>query len=580
MGEKASMLNATWEPKLAPRVQRRRPGHWVVWILVASSMLYYSLHHILTRNHPNQSIKAPFEQGRDSWCPLVDAIEPLDDGLEDSIYFMTAERQNIQAERLSKAVQIPTESFDDNGEVDEDPRWKTFDHFHQVLEDLFPLVHAHFKRQKVNTYGLLFTLRGSNPSLKPVLFTAHQDVVPAGSPTEWKCPPFSGHYDGSWVWGRGSGDCKNVLIGLLSVMESLLSQEFAPQRTIILAFGFDEETGGQRGAKYLNDALLEQWGQNSLLFLMDEGGIGVKTLGDVMYAYPGVGEKGYYDVEISLTVQGGHSSRPPPHTAIGIISQVVVALEDQAYLPSLPQWSPFRRALECSTKFSPDSVPSWLSDALLHDSEEGAGRKLAEVLTDDKWLMQTSQAVDVAAGGVKVNALPESASILINHRVALHESVGYVNDHIRDIIQPIVKKHGLLLADELSDTTPGSPETNLTASPGVLHLRSLQNLAPSPLSPTDNDVWAAFGGTLRHVFESTTSGHNKSVVPVGNIMTGNTDTVHYWNLTKNIYRYTPARDGTRLNTHATDERMLITAHLEGMRVYYDLIRNFDRWQEK
>ena len=352
-------------------------------------------------------------------------------------------------------------------------------------------------------------------------------------------------------------------------MEDLLSQEFEPKRTIVLAFGFDEETGGARGATKLSEALVERWGRDSFVFLMDEGGMGVKTLDNVMYAYPAVGEKGYYDAELRLTARGGHSSKPPEHTGIGVFAQAIVALEDRPYTPRLPQWSPFRRALECNAKYSPHAVEPWLKDALLHDSEEEAARRLSPVLTDDKWLMQTSQAVDVISGGVKVNALPESVRILVNHRIALHESVEDVIRNIRRIVEPIARKNGLQFTD--MSIADAEYSTSLT---GTVELRSRQTLRPAPLSPTDNDVWAVFGGTLRSVFESTTSGQNKTVVPVGNIMTGNTDTVHYWDLTRNIYRYTPAREGTRLDVHGTDERMLITAHLEGMRVYYGKPRRF------
>lgn len=53
---------------------------------------------------------------------------------------MRDEQLALQVKRLSAAVQVPTESYDDNGEVDEDPRWETFQQFHNVLQDLFPLV--------------------------------------------------------------------------------------------------------------------------------------------------------------------------------------------------------------------------------------------------------------------------------------------------------------------------------------------------------------------------------------------------------------------------------------------------------
>ena len=50
--------------------------------------------------------------------------------------------------------------------------------------------------------------------------------------------------EGEWVWGRGSSDDKGGLIGILSALESLISHEFEPSRSIVLAFGFDEEASG------------------------------------------------------------------------------------------------------------------------------------------------------------------------------------------------------------------------------------------------------------------------------------------------------------------------------------------------
>ncbi|OIW26897.1 putative vacuolar carboxypeptidase Cps1 [Coniochaeta ligniaria NRRL 30616] len=509
------------------------------------------------------------------WCPLPDVVAPRDDGLKPSEHLMGSTQRDLQVRRLSSAVQVPTESYDDNGDVDDDPRWATFGDFHSLLVELFPLVHSSMDLQKVNRYGLLYTLNGSEPSLKPLLFMAHQDVVPADGSSGWTYPPYAGYYDGSFVWGRGSSDCKNVLIGLLSAIESLLSQSFSPRRTIVLSFGFDEETGGKRGATELSQALVKAWGRDSFLLAMDEGGMGVQSLGDdVMYAYPGVGEKGYHDVELELRVRGGHSSRPPRHTGIGVMADVIPALEEARYEPRLTGSNPFRRVLECRAKYSPEQVEPWVHD-MLRSGGEDLSRAMAEELGDEQWLVQTSQAVDVVVGGIKVNALPESVRLMINHRVMMHESIDFVNQHIHNALALVVQKHNLVfksIGDKNESTSSGG---------GVLSMRALQTLPPAPLTPTgNNSVWQIFSGTLRQVFETTDAGRGKTVVPVGNIMTGNTDTVHYWDVTRNIYRYSPARDGTRLNAHAIDERMEVTAHLEGVRVYYDLIRNFDGWDEE
>jgi Gly-Xaa carboxypeptidase len=57
---------------------------------------------------------------------------------------------------------------------------------------------------------------------------------------EWVHPPYSGHYDGEFVWGRGAVDDKSSLIGILAAIETMLEAGFSPKRTVIVASGFDE----------------------------------------------------------------------------------------------------------------------------------------------------------------------------------------------------------------------------------------------------------------------------------------------------------------------------------------------------
>ena len=101
------------------------------------------------------------------------------------------------------------------------------------------------------------------------MLTAHQDVVPASSPDRWLHPPFEAYFDGKSVWGRGASDCKNNLIGILSRMELLLEKGWKPKRTVVLAFGFDEETGGARGAAKISEHLQQVWGKGGMELVID-----------------------------------------------------------------------------------------------------------------------------------------------------------------------------------------------------------------------------------------------------------------------------------------------------------------------
>lgn len=46
-------------------------------------------------------------------------------------------------------------------------------------------------------------------------------------------------------------------------------------------------------------------------------------------------------------------------------------------------------------------------------------------------------------------------------------------------------------------------------------------------------------------------------------------------LSPNIYRWTPSRQRGSENIHTVDERIRIDSHIDIVKFYYDLIRNFD-----
>ena len=60
----------------------------------------------------------------------------------------------------------------------------------------------------------------------------------------WIHPPYSGLYDGTWVWGRGSLDDKTGLVGIMVTLEKLIEKGFKPKRGILVGFGIDEEASG------------------------------------------------------------------------------------------------------------------------------------------------------------------------------------------------------------------------------------------------------------------------------------------------------------------------------------------------
>lgn len=270
--------------------------------------------------------------------------------------------------------------------------------------------HKRMSLVKINRLGLVYTIEGSDPSLKRLMLTAHQDVVPVADASTWTHPPFSAHFDGQWLWGRGSSDDKNSFTGLMSVMEALLSNDaWVPRRGIVLAFGFDEECSGVLGASSIAAYLEERFGRNSMVLILDEGGMGISYGGNnTLYALPAVMEKGHVDVLYELHVQGGHSSIPFPHTGIGIIAEIITTLEANPYNPKLIAGSPVHNHYVCRARYSPDDDPE-LTHLVSEGDLEALAKKLASRDLSTNFRLQTSQSVDIISGVRRVPCIVRSS---------------------------------------------------------------------------------------------------------------------------------------------------------------------------
>ncbi|KAI1214711.1 carboxypeptidase S [Annulohypoxylon truncatum] len=493
------------------------------------------------------------------------ALSKMDD------YIASPKFLNETVSRMAAAIQIPSESYDDLGPVGEDKRWDIMFDFAAYLEKTFPLIHGTLSLEKVNTHGLLYTWQGSDEKLKPTVLMAHQDVVPVAESTvgQWTHPPYSGFFDGRYIWGRGSSDCKNNLVGIMEAVELLIDAGFQPARTLILSFGFDEEISGAQGAGNLSKALTSRYGKDGAALIVDEGA-GMSTVWGSTFALPGVGEKGYIDAEIIVRMPGGHSSVPPAHNGIGVMSELVSLIEANPYEPRLYSDNPFLSLLQCGAAHSPE-FPSKLRKLLPSHGSQTCSKKdklaLEAAKSGDivKYLFTTSVAPDVISGGVKVNALPERVRVLVNHRVNVGERPADVQVKLTKLAQQVARKYNLTV-HAFNDESE---------SPLSITLNTHQILEPAPVTPTSVDAvtpYAILSGTTRAIY-------GEKLLMAPGITTGNTDTRYYWDLTKHIFRYGPSWDGESEGLggiHTVDEKLSIPAHIKGVQWYSLFIRNIDQ----
>lgn len=437
------------------------------------------------------------------------------------------------AERLAAAIRFPTISHEEGGKVERE----AFLGLHDHLARSFPRVHSTLTREVVAGYSLLYTWKGRNPRAAPILLMSHQDVVPVEPGTEhaWIHPPFSGAIADGFVWGRGALDDKAGVLGILEAVEHLLGRGFQPERTVLLAFGHDEEVSGVNGAKNIA-ALLRQRGVKPELILDEGGAIAEGMIEGITapVALIGTAEKGYVSVDLVAKAEGGHSSMPPRHTAVGRLATAIHGLEENQ-MPARIDGAT-KKSFDYLAPEMPFVPRLFLSNLWLFAPL--AERTFAEDPAGNSRIRTTTAATIVNAG-VKENVLPHEARAVVNFRILPGDSVADVLEHVR---------------------AEAGPE--IQVSP-----RQATAAEPSAESDVESPAFRLIQTTIVQVFPGTL------VSP--NLLGGATDTKHYKDLSRNVYRFLPARirKGDLARVHGTNERIGVEDYAGVVRFYVQLIRN-------
>ncbi|XP_030589174.1 N-fatty-acyl-amino acid synthase/hydrolase PM20D1.2 [Archocentrus centrarchus] len=437
---------------------------------------------------------------------------------------------------FKEAIRIPTVSFSET-EINTTALLE-FDRF---LRKAFPTVFSSslVHHELVANYSHLFWVKGSQPDLVPYILLAHIDVVPASESDGWEAPPFSAKEIDGFIYGRGTLDDKSSLMGILQALEYLLLKGYAPRRGFYIGLGHDEEVHGYKGAMNIVRILKQRGVQ--LSFVLDEGlaiidGIFPGLEGPA--ALIGLSEKGQAIVKLSVSMPPGHSSVPPRETSIGILAAAVKRLEDNP-MPRLfgygPEGDTFEH-LAHKFKFPMKFIMSnlWLFSPLL-------GRIL-ETKSVSNAFVRTTTAVTLFNAGVKLNVIPSLAEAYVNLRIHSAQSLQEVLDIIKDTVRDQRVKVELI-----------------------------NGFDPLPISPDDE---SAFGF---QIIKKTVLDLFPSVTVAPGICVGNTDSRHFKDLTKNIYRFAPAwfKPGDTERFHGINERISMQNYEELVVFYFNLIQNCD-----
>jgi carboxypeptidase PM20D1 len=442
------------------------------------------------------------------------------------------------AERLGRALQFRTVASGSPAETDP----AAFTALRAFLEAEFPAVTRQLEREVLGGHALLFRWRGTDPSVEPVLLMSHLDVVPvgAGSEKEWTYPPFAGRIADGFIWGRGALDVKCGALGLLEAVEQLLDDGFRPTGDIYLALGHDEETGGREGNRRIAEFLIKRGVH--FRFVLDEGGGLTEGIIDGLQglvAFVGIAEKGYATIRLKARSEGGHSSMPPPHTAIGLLAAAVARLESnpfparidgstEAMLDFLGPEMPWPRRLVLANR--------WLTGGLICRQFSGKPELNA--------LIRTTMVATVTHGGVGANVLPTEAEALVNLRLL----PGDTSQSALQWIEAEVTRLGFA-----EKTFTCTLETSLSE--------------PSRVSSVSSAGFRTLQRTIAEVYPG-------SVVAPGLSMVA-TDSRYYAPIASDLYRFLPLRvtGGDLKRIHGVNERIGVETYSELIVFLARLIEN-------
>jgi carboxypeptidase PM20D1 len=433
--------------------------------------------------------------------------------------------------RFSKAISIPTISFAVDAPIDS----AAFSAYLNFIDESYPLIKSKLSKEVFSSYSLLYTWKGANTSLKPMILMAHMDVVPPGDTASWEKKPFSGENDGTFIWGRGSLDDKASMISILESVEKLLSEGFVPERTVMLSFGHDEELTGIKGAKTIASALKDRGVDAE--YVLDEGldiTVGMVPMMKKPVALIGTSEKGYMSVRLSVNMLGGQSSIPDKESALIVLNSAVHNIVSRPMSPEISgPLKGFIRYIGPEMPFYAKAIfaNKWLFKKVILNIYTGSASGNASV--------RTTASPTIFQSGIKDNVVPTKAEATINFRILPGTTSVQVLDHLREVINDDRVKIEIL-KDLLYE--------------------------PAPVSPFDVQGFKNIFTVLKQIYPE--------VVVSPALMLASSDGKFFSVVTPNVYRFVPcivtSEDMNRI--HGLNEHIKIEDFKRGIGFYYQLIK--------
>lgn len=260
---------------------------------------------------------------------------------------------------------------------------------------------------------------------KPLLLLGHLDVVPVER-SMWSVEPFDGVAKDGAVYGRGALDMKGMVAVEAAVMLALKRAGVPLKRDLIFAAAADEETGGEKGARWLVD---EHWDAVAAGYVLNEGGGGLLMDGRPVF-FCQAAEKGICWAKMKVRGSGGHGSMPHDDNPTVILAEAISKLGVHLFPPIRNSLT--STALERMEKAG--LLPEGITAEQALSSDEEVGLRLRKKDHRVSAMIRLTATPTAIEGGSKTNVIPQEVSVDLDCRVFPDMRPSDILETVREIV--------------------------------------------------------------------------------------------------------------------------------------------------
>lgn len=301
-----------------------------------------------------------------------------------------------------------------------------------------------------DTAYLIATWPGSDPSLGPVVVSAHMDVVEA-KPEDWERDPFTPVVENGYLYGRGASDTKFDAVLAMEAMIALRQQGFQPRRSLVIAYSGDEET-----AMDTSKAIAARLKDAKVVLNVDgaSGVLSEETGKPLFWSLQGA-EKVYVDYQVEITNPGGHSSMPRPDNAIVQMSELLARIGHYRFKPEINDVT--RQYWTEAARIEPDAALAKAMKAFVANPDDPAALAVLRANPAMVGRVSTTCVPTMISGGHAQNALPQSVTANINCRIF----PGHSRAEIKAELEKIAAEPAATFSDVTGDDSVEAPASPL-----------------------------------------------------------------------------------------------------------------------